>query len=92
MTDRDLQLLTWRFAAMVGLIIPDDLYATEAQVEKDRETWPELLAYRTGDPMFDFNRCAKWMVEISGDQLDRCRDIVFAEWGGDEDQRLNNKL
>jgi hypothetical protein len=87
MTDKDLQQLTWRFAAMIGIIPPSDQYASAAQVAKDRATWPALLAKKNGQPVFDFDACAEWMVELSGQPLRRCREILFAEWGDGEDQK-----
>lgn len=87
MTDDELQLLTWRFAAMIGIIEPNEWYSTEAQVQADRQHWPHLLVTEEGDPVFDFDRCAEWMAELSGERLQHCREILFAEWGDDEDQR-----
>jgi hypothetical protein len=40
-----------------------------------------------GQPVFDFDACAEWMVELSGQPLQRCHEILFAEWGNDEDQK-----
>jgi hypothetical protein len=53
MTDKDLQQLTWRFAAMIGIIQASDQYASAAQVAKDRATWPALLVTKNGQAVFD---------------------------------------
>jgi hypothetical protein len=86
MTDEELQLLTWRFAAMIGIIKPSEEYSAADQVECDRSKWPHLIVSQDGDAVFDFDKCADWMVELSGEPLQRCRKILFAEWGDEEDQ------
>jgi hypothetical protein len=87
MTDDDLRMLTWRYAAMIGIIKPSGDYSTEDQVRDDRACWPHLLVNDEGDPVFDFDKCAGWMVELSGEPLGRCRLILFSEWGDEDDQR-----
>lgn len=87
MTDYELQLLTWRFAAMIGIIRPNNDYSNDERVKADRLRWTELIVHdEDGHPVFDFDRCAQWMVELSGEPIDRCRKILFAEWGDEEDQ------
>lgn len=86
MTDEELQLLTWRFAAMIGIVQPSEAYSDDQQVNADRARWPELIVDEGGDPVFDFDKCAQWMVELSGEPIGRCRKILFAEWGDEEDQ------
>ena len=84
MTDDELIMLTWRYAAMIGIIAPDDRYSSEEEVNNDRERWPDLVVVENGDPVFDFDKCGAWMVEQSGEPLERCRKTLFAEWGDKE--------
>src|SRR4051812_5017565 len=85
--DDELVLLTWRFAGMIGIIDPDSGYSRAEQVAADRAKWPHLIELRDGDPVFDFDKCAEWMAELSGEHVEFCRKIVFDEWGDDEDQQ-----
>ena len=34
-----LALLTWRYAAMIGIVTSDPSYATDEQVKADRQRW-----------------------------------------------------
>jgi hypothetical protein len=87
MTDHELQILTWQFAALIGIVQPSSAYATAEQVAKDRAQWPDLIVIKNGQLMFDFDRCAEWMAEVSGEPLRLCREVLFAEWGDVDDQK-----
>jgi hypothetical protein len=73
---------------MIGIIKPDPNYSTSEQVAADRGLWPHLLETSDeGDPVFNFDKCAEWTGAQSGEPLDRCRKVLFAEWGDEEDQK-----
>jgi hypothetical protein len=87
-TDEELQLLTWRFAAMIGVIAQSEAYADANEIASDRAQRRHLIVRnKHGDPVFDFDQCAVWMVGLSGEPLERCRKIVFAEWGDEDEQQ-----
>ena len=70
---------------MIGIVAPHESYSTPEQVEADRARWPEQVVIEDDLPLFDFSRCAEWMAEQTGEPLERCRMILFAEWGDEED-------
>jgi hypothetical protein len=78
----ELLALTWRYAALIGIIEPDDdyEYRSVAQVKADREKWPHLIESENGLPVFDLVRAAKWMAEISGASVTECRRTLKWEW------------
>jgi hypothetical protein len=81
MTKAELTNLTWRYAALIGIVRPDPNYADEAQVAADRERWPDFLETSAeGNPVFDFDRAAAWMAEVSGNPLDECVKVLDDEW------------
>ena len=92
MTETELVFLSYRYAAMIGVIDADEMYANAAQVAADRAAWPELIEVREGVPVFDFDNCAGWMAALSGECFRRCRAVVFAIWGDAADQQYADEL
>jgi len=80
MPAHDLVTLTWRYAALIGIVCPDDSYSSAQQVEADRHKWPELVEHVNGVPIFDLPRAAQWMAERSGQPVKKCRRTLEAEW------------
>jgi len=49
----NLEKLSWRYAAMIGIVTPESAGMTEAEVSADRERWSHLIeSFR--------RRCVSW--------------------------------
>jgi hypothetical protein len=81
MSDEELRLLTWRYAAMIGVMEPNPAYATKRQVSADRRRWSDDPKVQSDNPVFDFAHGAAWMSEVSGHPQEHCSVILAEEWG-----------
>jgi hypothetical protein len=64
---KNLERLSWRYAALIGIVTPEDVGMTEAETATDRERWPHLVETHEGSPVFHVDNAARWwMAEISG--------------------------
>ena len=75
MPEHDLLLLTWRYAALIGIIGPEGAEMTQAQVDADRARWPDLVEKLQGSPVFDVKKGAAFMAELSGQPVHECRRV-----------------
>jgi hypothetical protein len=80
--NEDLLLLSWRYAALIGIIEPDGAGLTDEEVEADRQRWPYLVRVVEGLPVFDLDEGAAFMAELSGHPLAECRRLIDEEWPG----------
>jgi hypothetical protein len=80
MNDDDLVILSWRYAALVGIIKPSGARMTEDEVAADRAQWPHLIKIDDGLPVFDLDEGAAFMAELSGQPLAECRRVIDEEW------------
>jgi hypothetical protein len=80
MYENDPVMLTWRYAALVGIVTPESAGLTDADVEADRERWPHLVKTVEGLPVFDLDEGAAFIAEISAQPLADCRRVLEEEW------------
>jgi hypothetical protein len=77
----NLEKLSWRYAALIGVVTPESAGMTEADIAADRRRWPHLIETHEGSPVFHLDNAARWMAEVSGTPLAKCRRVLSAEWG-----------
>jgi hypothetical protein len=65
---------------LIGIVTPESAGLTDDQVEADRKRWPDLLDKIEGVAVFDLNKAAAFMAEISGEPLAKCRRALLDEW------------
>lgn len=80
MSNDDLVMLSWRYAALTGIVRPEPAGLTPAEVAADRKHWPHLVKSDEGLPVFDLDDGAAFMAELSGLPLDECRRALEEEW------------
>ena len=80
MTEDELIMLSWRYAALIGIIGPEGAEMTQAQVDADRARWPDLVEKFKGAPVFDVKKGAAFMAELSGQPVHECRRVLEEEW------------
>jgi hypothetical protein len=77
----NLEKLSWRYAALIGIVTPESAGMTEAEVSADRERWPHLIETHEGSPVLHLDNGARWMAEVSGAPVAKCRRVISEEWG-----------
>jgi hypothetical protein len=78
---RKLEKLSWRYAALIGIVTPESAGMTEAEVSADRERWPHLMETEEGIPVLHLDNGTRWMAEVSGAPVAKCRRVLSGEWG-----------
>lgn len=76
----NLEKLSWRYAALIGIVTPESAGMTEAEIASDRERWPHLIETHEGSPVFHIDNAARWMAKVSGAPVAKCRLVVSEEW------------
>lgn len=80
MTREQLIALSWRYAALVGIVRPSSCGLTATSVAVDRQLWPELIRVEGGLPVFDLDQGARFMSVLSGTPIEECRHLIEEEW------------
>ena len=81
MSEAGLETLSWRYAALIGIVTAESAGMTDAEVTADRERWPHLLEKIDDVAVLDLNKGAAFIAEISGAPLAKCRRVLSQEWG-----------
>lgn len=76
----NLKMLSWRYAALIGIITPESAGMTETEVSADRARWPHLIETDEGSPVFHLDNAARWMAELSGVPVAKCRRALLNAW------------
>ena len=72
--------LTWRYAALVGILAHPERAVDENDLENDKRAHPELAGTDNGVPLFDCEAGIKFMMGESGLAENYCRAILCEQW------------
>jgi hypothetical protein len=76
----NLEKLSWRYAALIGIVTPESAGMTEAETAADRKRWPHLIETYEGSPVFHLDNAVRWMAEVSCAPVAKCRRALSSEW------------
>jgi hypothetical protein len=72
--------LSWRYAALIGIVDHDSIDITDEEIAADRKRWSHLINRYDGLPCWDELEGAGYMAEVSGAPLAECRQVLVEEW------------
>jgi hypothetical protein len=77
----NLAKLSWRYAALIGIVTPESAGMSEAEIAADRKRWPHLIETDQGIAVLHLDNKARWMAEVSGAPVAECLRVMSEEWG-----------
>lgn len=72
--------LSWRYAALIGIIDHKAIDITDEEIADDRKRWAHLLKTEDRMPCWDDLEGAGYMAEVSGATPEECRTVLLEEW------------
>ncbi len=72
--------LSWRYAALIGIIDHEVIDITAEEISLERKRWAHLIKADDGLPCWDELEGAGYMAELSGATFEECRQVLVEEW------------